>query len=401
VKEQPEVDAFKSYSDRGLDRRSEMKPGILSGVQETQSGVQRLSELDALRGLAALSVVLWHFFCATYTQAAVWPIYWVSRGDGAVVLFFILSGFVLSLPFQRPSAPAYATFVIRRICRIYLPYLAGIGLSLLIITFVVVAKVPGLSPWFNAACGVPFDGRIALEHLFLIGNIHSNSYNNPVWSLVQEMRVSLLFPLLFWLVHRMRIITNLIVCGVLSAISEGAARFNLEISNGYQTGYFFTAHVVSLFIIGILLAQHREGLVRQYQRMPRAVKYLVLLSALILYRLSMEWRDAFPRDYGSALGAVVFLVFALGSGKVSALLRQPLLTFLGNISYAMYLNHLSVIYLVMFLCYPAVPLWPLCLIVVALTLLLSFPFWKFIERPAIALGRFIVRQPMLAKPMST
>src|SRR5208282_647946 len=101
------------------------QPRMLSAVQNTQSGVQRLSELDALRGIAALSVVLWHFFCATYTVPGVRPIYWIARGDGAVVLFFLLSGFVLSLPFFRAQKPAYLSFIIRRVCRIYLPYLAG------------------------------------------------------------------------------------------------------------------------------------------------------------------------------------------------------------------------------------------------------------------------------------
>ena len=216
---------------------------VLSAVQNTQSGVQRLSELDALRGIAALSVVLWHFFCATYNLPAVWPIYWISRGDGAVVLFFLLSGFVLSLPFQRTQKPTYLAFAIRRVCRIYLPYLAGIGISILVITFAARSKNPGLSAWFNQSCGIPFNGWIALEHLFLIGNIHSSTYNNAIWSLVQEMRVSLLFPLLFWLVCRNKVITNLFICGILSGLSELNTRFNFECSNGYQTSYFFTLHI--------------------------------------------------------------------------------------------------------------------------------------------------------------
>jgi len=368
------------------------KPNLLSSVQNTQSGVQRLSELDALRGIAALSVVLWHFFCATYTLPAVRVIYWVSRGDGAVVLFFILSGFVLSLPFQRGQPPTYLAFAIRRVCRIYLPYLAGIGLSILVITFVATSKIPELGAWFNMACGVPFNGRIALEHLFLIGNIHSNTYNNAIWSLIQEMRLSLVFPLLFWIVSRNKVVTNLVICVVLSGISELSTRLHLEDSNGYQSGYFFTLHIASLFIVGILLAQYRDTLVRGYRRIPTAVKVLVLLIAMGVYRISMESPIPFLRDYGSACGAVVFIVSALGSGRISTILRKPLFTFLGNVSYAMYLNHLTVIYFVLSLCYPVLPLWPLCLAVVATTLLISWPFWRYIERPSISLGRYLVQQ---------
>ena len=368
------------------------KPNILTAVQSTQSGVRRLSELDALRGIAALSVVLWHFFCATCTLPAVWVIYWISRGDGAVVIFFLLSGFVLSLPFHQGRAPIYRAFIIRRVCRIYLPYLAGIGLSILVITFVATAKNPGLSAFFNQSCGLPFNVRIALEHLFLIGNIHSNTYNNAIWSLIQEMRVSLLFPLLFWTVSRNKVITNLVLCGVLSGISELNTRFGFETNNGYQAGYFFTLHIAALFIIGIMLAQYRETLVRWYRKIPAAGKALVLLFALGLYRISMESPIVFLRDYGSAVGGAVFIVFALGSDRISTVLRKPVFTFLGNVSYAMYLNHLSVIYFVLSLCWPVLPLWPLCLVVIAMTLLISFPFWRYIERPSISLGRRLVQR---------
>jgi peptidoglycan/LPS O-acetylase OafA/YrhL len=365
---------------------------MLSAVQNTQSGVQRLSELDALRGIAALSVVLWHFFCATYTLPGVWPIYWIARSDGAVVLFFLLSGFVLSLPFHRAQKPTYLTFAIRRICRIYLPYLAGIGLSILVVTFVAVSKIPQLSPWFNQTCGNPFNGRIALEHLFLIGNIHSNTYNNAIWSLIQEMRVSLLFPFLYRAVSGNKVVTNLIICGVLSGISEVNTRFHFETSNGYQDGYFFTLHIAALFIIGIMLAQHRETLVSWCRAIPVAAKIFVLLFALALYRISMESPIVFLRDYGSAAGGAVFIVFALGSGRISSLLRKPAFTFLGNVSYAIYLNHLSVVYFLFSLCFPALPLWPLLLALIALTLVVAYPFWSYIERPSISLGRYLVKR---------
>jgi peptidoglycan/LPS O-acetylase OafA/YrhL len=301
-----------------------------------------------------------------------------------------LSGFVLSLPFHRAQKPAYLNFVIRRVCRVYLPYLAGISLSILVITFAATSKIPQLSEWFNQSCGLPFNGRIALEHLFLTGNIHSNTYNNAIWSLIQEMRVSLLFPLLYWAVSRRHVITNLVICGVFSGISELNTRFHFENSHGYQTNYFYTFHVASLFIIGIMLAQHRETLVNRYRAMPVAAKSLVLLFALALYRISMESHLVFLRDYGSAAGGCVFIVYALGSGRISRRLRMPAFTFLGNVSYAIYLNHLTVIFILASLCYPALPLWLLFLAIIALTLLVAYPFWRYVERPSISLGKWLI-----------
>lgn len=140
-----------------------------------------------------------------------------------------------------------------------------------------------------------------------------------------------------------------------------------------------------------MLAQYRETLARRYRKIPAAAKVLVLVFALGLYRISMESPIVFLRDYGSAVGGAMFIVLALGSDRVSKVLRKPLFTFLGNISYAMYLNHISVMYFVLTLCHPVLSLWPLCLTVIAVTLLVSFPFWKYVELPAIALGRRLVQ----------
>ncbi len=372
-------------------------PALSSVVQNTQSGVRRLSELDALRGLAALSVVLWHFFCATYTLPESWgtffmPTYWATRGDGAVVVFFVLSGFVLSLPFLAGRGPSYKVFVIRRICRIYLPYLAGIGLSILAVTFVAQTKRPGLSDWLNQVFAVPFRPWTALEHLFLAGNIHSNAYNNAIWSLIQEMRVSLLFPLVFWVVSRNRVVVNLGLCALLSGLYTCCSYFKIEQDNGYQTGYCFSLHVIGLFIIGMLLARHRAGLIKVYRRLPTVAKVVLLLLAMGLYRRSMEFKIVFFRDYGAATGAAVFIISALGSVRLSAFLKRPFFTFLGNISYAMYLNHITVIIVVMSLAYPAWPLWGLGPTIVAGTLLLSLPFWRYLEKPAIRWGRSLTQQ---------
>ena len=92
----------------------------------------------------------------------------------------------------------------------------------------------------------------------------------------------------------------------------------------------------------------------------------------------------------------MFIISALGSVRLSALLKRRFFTFLGNVSYAMYLNHITVIIVVMALLYPAWPLWALELTIVAVTLSLSLPFWRYIEKPAIRLGRILTQQQAAA-----
>ena len=99
---------------------------------------ERLPSLDALRGMASLVVVVSHCYLlipearratldASWASYLLLPLY---NGSAAVVVFFVLSGFVLSLPSWRGSVPSYPRFVVRRFCRIYLPFAASILLAL-------------------------------------------------------------------------------------------------------------------------------------------------------------------------------------------------------------------------------------------------------------------------------
>ena len=95
--------------------------------------LQRYEELDSLRGLAALTVVFSHFMVVfninyqdTYGMGLIqnWykysPIRLFWAGHEAVILFFILSGFVLTIPFLKNNPFSYKGYLVKRIFRIYL-----------------------------------------------------------------------------------------------------------------------------------------------------------------------------------------------------------------------------------------------------------------------------------------
>ena len=83
------------------------------------------TQLDALRGIAALTVVLNHF---TIIDPLHWmwrtPLRFLLTGHDAVILFFIISGFVLTLQLTSSRKPGYGDYILQRICRIYLPFVA-------------------------------------------------------------------------------------------------------------------------------------------------------------------------------------------------------------------------------------------------------------------------------------
>ena len=113
----------------------------------------RYEELDSLRGAAAMMVVLNHFFLATYSTGRSEDLVRfladpLQNGPAAVVLFFLLSGFVLSIPVWREKPQSYRAFLTRRVCRIYVPYLFALALSVAGCALFANHPVYGLSEWF-------------------------------------------------------------------------------------------------------------------------------------------------------------------------------------------------------------------------------------------------------------
>jgi peptidoglycan/LPS O-acetylase OafA/YrhL len=159
---------------------------------------QRLHALDALRGLAALAVVFWHwqhfFFLGAVPGSllreeqpfySVFSLFYRHGGD-AVSLFFSLSGFVFFWLFARALAQRELTakqFFIDRFSRIY---------PLHLVTFVGVAVLQKIySAYTGNAFVYPFnDAYHALLNVLLApawGFEDGWSFNGPVWSVSVEV----------------------------------------------------------------------------------------------------------------------------------------------------------------------------------------------------------------------
>src|SRR5690349_9211043 len=100
----------------------------------------RYRALDAMRGLAAISVVIHHCILSLPQPAQdrieallkFTPLRPFSTGRPFVLLFFVLSGFVLTVAIRSDSRFSYSAFVLKRVCRIYLPYAASLAFSIVI-----------------------------------------------------------------------------------------------------------------------------------------------------------------------------------------------------------------------------------------------------------------------------
>src|SRR5262245_2798501 len=105
---------------------------------------ERFVQLDSLRGLAALTVVVNHhlnvlpsiYDKTLYQNESLLmaikysPLHIFWAGHEAVIFFFVISGFVLALPYFNRKM-TYTSFLRKRVCRIYLPYIVAVCVAIL------------------------------------------------------------------------------------------------------------------------------------------------------------------------------------------------------------------------------------------------------------------------------
>ena len=315
---------------------------------------KRYSELDSLRGIAAFTVLLGHFMLlipgnnvTNFIEFS--PLRIFVASSEAVTLFFVLSGFVLSLPFYKKNNKiSYFPYLFKRFLRIYLPYYASLLLVIICSSIFYSGEINQLSLWFNQSWNGNSNVMLLLQHLFLLNNFPNVHFNPVLWSLVHEMRISIIFPLLMLLIVRKNWIFNILFGIGLTTL--GFTLYLLFEKPGHD--FFHTLHYTSIFIIGALLAKHRIYLVEKIKKFPFNMNIFLGLIGLFFYlfakpafALSIIFggRDPFLAtildSWFVSIGASLIILLSLSSKRFSVFLSLKLMKFLGEISYSLYLYH--------------------------------------------------------------
>jgi peptidoglycan/LPS O-acetylase OafA/YrhL len=380
---------------------------------------RRLVELDALRGVAAASVVLYHSsipFSVMYdntrgdgfTLANVLkytPLHAIFAGYSAVIVFFVLSGLVLALPFVNGRGGGYRAFVVKRFFRLWPTYAAAIGLTFVLVAVAHAHTVSGMSSWFYEKWAPPVTAGVIAGHLSLIGAFDNNPYNPVIWSLVHEMRVSLAFPL---------IVAATMFLGWKRAIGLALLLSFLAVllrSGDTLGNYTITLKYIPAFIAGILLAAHWKTLGDFVARISGRAAAALAAVALLAYTWA-DWADQnfFPGPIGELLrnrvsdvvvltfGAALIIVLTQRQGRARSALMSRVPQFLGRISYSLYLVHVPVLLAVIHLLGSSVDPVLLLPLVWAISIGLADLSQRFIEVPSHALGRRLARHAAISPP---
>jgi peptidoglycan/LPS O-acetylase OafA/YrhL len=259
-------------------RRPHPIPNLNNSVQERNlaSPEARYNELDSLRGLAAATVVVGHIAVLTFNAPVVpgsgWtrslhivefinrtPLTVLMAGGAAVRFFFVLSGFVLMLPYIRRRDNPYAPYLVKRICRIYLPYLAAVAFAVLGNWLLAGYPLPGFGGEVSQTWSVPVSGKVVLQHIAMLGIFPTGRFNTALWSLVQEMRISIYYPLIALAVLRLGSRALLALVIAVEALVAALPLFFPHIDMGLAS-FPAMLHWTNMFIVGACMALHRDAI---------------------------------------------------------------------------------------------------------------------------------------------
>lgn len=322
----------------------------------------RLRSIDALRGAAAIAVVLYHAIVqgseVVPKNLLRYPVQAAqllsSFGFIGVFLFFVISGFCIHLQWARAKANGQETtlsfgqFWKRRLRRLYPPYLIAIALYI------------GLTAWSAGINVTHFFVYDVVMHLLMLHNLDPKtcySINGVFWTLAIEEQLYLAYFLLLFLRIRFGWTTTLTIC-LLARLGWMAFSHFVWLKTGFglpvpeaALSHWFT------WALGAVGVEAYFGLVR----VPRWAKNIPLAVVLIVGAAVLgNYLPSIPKDtfwhefswflihplWGIGFFIVVNRAVSAEAGWTSQLRLPTLVSIfstLGVFSYSIYLVHELVI----------------------------------------------------------
>ena len=279
----------------------------------------RIVELDCLRALAAINLLLFHF---TYVYQVkygfidplgfMWP-----YGKYGVQLFFMLSGFVNAMTLLRKRDPK--KFLVGRVIRICPSYWTAIAMNLVLLTMVPLTAIS-------------FDGPQLMANLTIMPNLFGYECVEPVtWTLQIELFFYAIMIVLFvsgalrypLTTFSILVSVSAIVCSADAFVTEGTT---LALALNVLKTVLILDHL-PLFAIGVFLNQIKNKDGNRWGNLAG-----ILFSAVVFHLID-------HRDHNPAVTVFFIGLLAMSAyGKLPVLRFKPLV-FVSTISYSLYLLH--------------------------------------------------------------
>ncbi len=353
-----------------------------------------------MRGLAALAVLLGHAYSlvpgapqhlgAQHHLADLLnplmlikatPLRVAINGHAAVMVFFVLSGFVLRSTFLGAQGPVYLPFVRQRLARLWLPCAFAILLGAVLYRLLGSSSVGSVQAFFtHDMWQAPITAPRIGAALAVSGRGGDLLMDPPLWSLDHEIRISLLFPLIALLVRR-RPLAWLAGATVLHVVCLKASP-SIYAPNLAASLLQSCAYLV-FFVLGFVVADQWRRAEQAVARLGKVGQAMALIAALLTFALPM---GLFVSDLCYGLAAAVLLALVAHADWVARPLKIAPIVWLGRVSFSLYLTHLIVFAGVLRLVYGPLGLNPslgaMVVLLIPIALCVAEMTYRLVETPS-------------------
>ncbi|HEX2586581.1 MAG TPA: acyltransferase, partial [Steroidobacteraceae bacterium] len=289
----------------------------------------KIEELESIRGIAAVLVVLFHM---PFWNLQLYNTPIIRNSYYMVDLFFVLSGFVMYLNYgdKLRSTRDMLRFQLLRIGRLYPVHLLFLFVALMmaVAKWVASMKLGMTLPnggAFKDAGLQAFVEQLFLAHALGFSN-NALSFNEPSWSISVEFYTYLVFGFVALAAQRA---VRLTLCVALSAVSLVL----LQYGSSFIGNFSFILQCFAGYFMGCLIAAWcRPG----NYILPSWSAFAI--TVLLLWYLQVTQSGAFSVVIYFISAALIIAMVMGKEGWFRSLLRHRLFTFLGMISYSLYMS---------------------------------------------------------------
>jgi peptidoglycan/LPS O-acetylase OafA/YrhL len=361
--------------------------------------------LQSLRGIAALGVAVGHAFLLMSNGRIEDPHFALRPGsalisageiliqpNSAVILFYVLSGFVLGESLRRRTAASglgqLGGFALRRLWRLLPVMWISILFAAPVAMLMRGEAFAGTTAWFNQFSSVAVSPAILLQNLLGL----SHSINSVLWSIQIELVMIGVLPPLVWLSARTNAVADTIIAG---AFYLGALKFWSVLPNAALFAYCFYLGVALPKFLGNAATARWLG-----SGFGVLAGLALLLPVEYLYVSGRLWLPyKFLIDALVSFQVIAFVLLRLDSDG-ARFLDRPALVRLGDVSYSFYCHAMPVLLLVAWALLTVVPaavatsdlgatgiVLAAALLTVAISLVLARISFTLVETPGMRIGR--------------
>lgn len=352
-----------------------------------------LESIDALRGIAAFYILLYHLALIPKPNLSVpgWASTLVLTGGTAVTIFFVISAFCLCLSMKRRKQEPFLNmhFYLRRIFRIAPLFYFWLILSLVRDKY-----------W----SGVTHSWTDILLNVFFSFNVVPGKLEGIVWAswiLSVEMMFYLSFPFIYRYINNLWKSLGFFFMTLIVAAGFAIFVTILPIPASQRESFFLFSFLFHLpnFALGMVAFFVYDRYIQDKFR-PRSWAVVLVAIAVFGYTALTSGRLSFLFE-GIYWQGVIYSLLLLGLAiSPLRLFVNRLSCFYGKISYSVYLSHPSLVFALVpvyrtiyAMQIPVTLQYGTCLLLTLVPLtLLSYCTYRFIEQPGIGLGTRLIKK---------